>query len=53
MQEDLYKILSHHTGKPYKQIEDDSDRDKWLTAHEAMEYGLVDEVLGKPVEPAG
>lgn len=52
MQEDLYKILSHHTGKPYQQIEDDSDRDKWLTAHEAMEYGLVDEVLGKPVEPA-
>ncbi len=53
MQVDLYKILSHHTGKSYQQIEEDSDRDKWLSANEAMEYGLVDEVLGKPVEAAG
>ncbi len=53
MQEDLYKILSHHTGKPYKQIEEDSDRDKWLTSQEAMDYGLVDEVLGKGVDAAG
>ncbi len=53
MQEELYIILSHHTGKTYQQIEEDSDRDKWLTSKEAMNYGLVDEVLGKSVEAAG
>jgi ATP-dependent Clp protease protease subunit len=41
----LYEIYSFHTGKTLKQVEKDSDRDYWLTAIEAKEYGLVDEVL--------
>ncbi|HMQ89449.1 MAG TPA: ATP-dependent Clp protease proteolytic subunit [Flavilitoribacter sp.] len=46
-QKELYDILAQHTGKPYEQIEKDCDRDKWLTSHEAKEYGLVDEVLDR------
>lgn len=47
VKEDLYKILSKHSGKTYKQVEKDSDRDFWLRAEEAKEYGLIDEVLVK------
>jgi ATP-dependent Clp protease, protease subunit len=45
VKKNLYDILSFHTGKTPKQIEKDCDRDYWLTAEEAKEYGLVDEVL--------
>src|SRR5438034_1186604 len=41
----LIKILSHHTGKDEKQVRDDSDRDYYMTAEEAKNYGLVDEVV--------
>ncbi|MDA0196338.1 MAG: ATP-dependent Clp protease proteolytic subunit [Bacteroidetes bacterium] len=42
---DLYNILSKHSGKPFDQIQKDSDRDYWMRASEAKEYGLIDEVL--------
>jgi ATP-dependent Clp protease protease subunit len=45
LKKELYEIYAFHTGKTAKQIEKDSDRDYWLTAVEAKEYGLVDEVL--------
>ncbi|WMN07128.1 ClpP family protease [Marivirga arenosa] len=45
VKEDLYNILAQHSGKTYKQIEKDSDRDFWMRAEEAKEYGLIDEVL--------
>ncbi len=45
MRKELYDILSKHTGQAFEQIEKDSDRDNWMTAAEAKEYGLVDEVL--------
>ncbi len=45
VKKNLYDIMAFHTGKTYKQIEKDCDRDYWLTAEEAKEYGLVDEVL--------
>jgi len=41
----LTRILSHHTGKPEDQVKNDSDRDYYMTAAEAKEYGLVDEVV--------
>lgn len=44
---ELYDILSLHSGVAYKKIERDADRDYWLTAAEAQEYGLIDNVLGK------
>ncbi len=44
-------ILAHHTGKPVDQIAKDTDRDFFLTAQAAKEYGLVDEILTKQVTP--
>ena len=44
---ELYEILSQHSGTPIEQIERDADRDYWLTAVEAREYGLIDSVLTK------
>ena len=43
----LNKILSENTGKPLDIIEKDTDRDNWMSANEAMEYGLVDKVIDK------
>ncbi len=45
LKKELYDILAEHSGKTYKQIEKDSDRDYWMTAAEAKAYGLIDEVL--------
>jgi ATP-dependent Clp protease protease subunit len=42
---DLYNILSKHSGQKYEKIEKDSDRDYWMRAAEAKEYGLIDDVL--------
>lgn len=42
---ELYDILAKHSGKSVKQIEKDSDRDYWMKAAQAKEYGLIDEVL--------
>ncbi len=45
MRNELYEIMAKHTGKTFEEIEKDSDRDNWMTATEAKDYGLVDEVL--------
>jgi ATP-dependent Clp protease protease subunit len=45
MRDELYSIMARHTGKDVDTIARDSDRDNWMTANEAREYGLVDEVL--------
>ena len=47
MQKELYEILANHAGQPYEKIETDCDRDNWMTAKDAQEYGLVDEVLDR------
>ncbi|MCE5340069.1 MAG: ATP-dependent Clp protease proteolytic subunit [Planctomycetaceae bacterium] len=47
----LYEILSHHTGKPVEKIEADCDRNRWVEAHESIEYGLADEILQKAPQP--
>jgi ATP-dependent Clp protease protease subunit len=47
---ELYEILSAHSGVSVEKIEQDADRDYWLTSAEAKEYGLIDEVLGKRVK---
>lgn len=43
--QELYEIISHHSGQPFERIEADADRDYWMRAAEAKEYGLIDEVL--------
>src|SRR4029078_4003623 len=45
LKRELYEVISTHSGKPIEQIEKDFDRDHWMTATEAKDYGLVDEVL--------
>lgn len=42
---ELYEIIADHSGQPYKKIWKDGDRDFWMTAEEAKEYGMLDEVL--------
>ena len=46
-QDTLMKILAHHTGQDIEKVRRDCDRDYWLAADEAKEYGLVDKVLEK------
>ena len=46
VQTQLFHILAKHTGQTAEQIEEDFDRDRWMTAPEAKAYGLVDEVVG-------
>ncbi|MCY1311248.1 ATP-dependent Clp protease proteolytic subunit [compost metagenome] len=45
IKQNLYAILSEHSGQPYEKIEEDCQRDYWLLAEEAKAYGIVDEVL--------
>ncbi|MCW3784852.1 ATP-dependent Clp endopeptidase proteolytic subunit ClpP [Plebeiibacterium sediminum] len=45
LKKELYTIIADHSGNTYKKVEKDSDRDYWMTAIEAKEYGMIDEVL--------
>ncbi len=45
LKKELYEIIASHSGQTYKKIWKDSDRDYWMTAEEAKEYGMIDEVL--------
>jgi ATP-dependent Clp protease protease subunit len=45
LRKELYSIISEHSGNSFKKIEKDSDRDYWMTAAEAKEYGMIDDVL--------
>ena len=45
LKDDLNKILAHHTGQPLERIEKDTDRDFFMSAKEAKDYGLVDQVI--------
>ncbi|MDR0872343.1 MAG: ATP-dependent Clp endopeptidase proteolytic subunit ClpP [Prevotellaceae bacterium] len=47
IKQELYNIISLHSGQPFERVEKDSDRDYWMTAHEAVEYGMVDSVMTK------
>jgi ATP-dependent Clp protease protease subunit len=45
LKQELYRIISDHTGNPYEKVEKDSDRDYWMTSEEAKAYGIIDEIL--------
>lgn len=53
VKKELYEIISKHSGKPFEDVERDSDRDYWMTAPEALEYGMIDRVLSKEVRSNG
>jgi len=47
LMDNLMEILSKHTGKDVEQVRADCDRDYWMSAEEALEYGIIDEILKK------
>ena len=47
LKKELYEIISKHSGKDYDQVWKDCDRNYWMVASEAKEYGMIDEVLGR------
>jgi ATP-dependent Clp protease protease subunit len=48
----LLELISEHTGQPIEQVVADADRDRWFTADQALEYGLVDKVIRSAREAA-
>jgi len=47
MKKELYEIIALHTGQPYEKVVADGDRDFWMSAEEAKDYGMVDEIVVK------
>ena len=45
LKKELYDIIANHSGQTYEKVWEDSDRDYWMTAQEAKDYGMIDEVL--------
>jgi len=45
IRKELYTIISEHSGQPIEKIYADGDRDFWMNAQEAKEYGMIDEIL--------
>ena len=45
LRDELYQIISDHSGQSFEKIMKDSDRDYWMTSAEALEYGMIDQVL--------
>ena len=52
LKDELYQILAEHTGKTFKQIVKDADRDYWMTSKDALEYGMIDEIVTRPASKA-
>jgi ATP-dependent Clp protease, protease subunit len=53
MKKQLAERIAFHTGQTVERIEEDSDRDRWFTAQEALEYGFIDAVIDRSAVPAG
>ena len=47
LKEELYNIISKHSGQDYDKVYADSDRDYWMKADKALEYGMIDEILSR------
>ena len=47
IRKELYAIISEHTGQPVEKIYADGDRDFWMNSQEALEYGMIDEIVRK------
>ncbi len=47
---EMAKLISEHTGQPLEQVQADSERDRWFTAEQALEYGFVDEVVTRTTQ---
>lgn len=47
LKKELYDIISHHSKQPFDKVAADSDRDYWMTSQEALDYGMIDEIVVK------
>ena len=47
LKKELYEIIAEHSNQPFEKVQQDSDRDYWMTAQEAKDYGMIDDVLNK------
>ncbi len=45
LKDELYQIIANHSGQSFEKVSDDSDRDYWMKANEALKYGMIDEIL--------
>lgn len=50
IKDELYEIISKHSGQPFEKVYEDSDRDYWMKAEEARKYGMIDEILERDSE---
>jgi ATP-dependent Clp protease protease subunit len=53
MKHRFLQLIAEHTGRPYEQIEHDADRDRYFTAEQARDYGLIDHVVTNALEAGG
>jgi ATP-dependent Clp protease protease subunit len=47
LKKELYDIIASHSGQTFEKVQEDSDRDYWMIAQEAKDYGMIDDVLTK------
>jgi ATP-dependent Clp protease protease subunit len=47
LKDELYHIIAKHSGQTFEKVFEDSDRDYWMKANKAMEYGMIDEILSR------
>jgi ATP-dependent Clp protease protease subunit len=47
LKNELYQIISDHSGQTIEQIQKDADRDHWMRAQEALDYGMIDKIVSK------
>jgi len=47
IKDELYDIIAKHSGQSVEKVYEDSDRDYWMRAQEAKEYGMIDEILAR------
>ena len=45
LKNELYSIIANHSGQPFDKVASDSDRDYWMTSGEALQYGMIDQIL--------
>jgi ATP-dependent Clp protease protease subunit len=50
LKKELYEIIAFHSGNPIEKVEKDADRDYWMTSQEAIDYGMIDEILQKTTD---
>ena len=50
IKDELYHIIADHSGQTFDKVYEDSDRDYWMTAREALKYGMIDEILERDNE---